>query len=616
MTRKAKQPDTSGTLIPAVGYIRMSTDDQKESPERQREEIIAMAQRDGFKILRWYEDHGLTGTESKNRPQFQLMMADVPKREFKAVLLYEQSRFSREDVFDAFAHWKILKDCGVSLISVQRGELRFDDLAGVITAVVGQHEARSESIRLAERSLSGRKRKAAEGAHAGCVPFAYDREIIDESGKVVKRVPAYQKFRRPKSWRSRLVPSEDEALIEAVRFMFRSILEGKSTRSIAIELNQRKLKTRHGKQFTVNAVRQIVTNPVYKGVLRFGYVIRGKFAHCDNDIIVVPDAHPAIVNANDFDRVQEVLKACYRKVGPTEPGRYLLSGLLYCGECGQRLAGANLTGPSYDEGGHRQYRCNIPKTGINTCSVRPCVSADAIENLVLRCVARHILCEANRPMLLHWAQWMARREDGPRPESTELDAVRFKIERGEKNLAELEGENLKVVAKQLDEWRQREKRLVERLRTADSNEVCNPLIELLSTVDGMELLRQNLHRADRLLVAAALRDTLARVTFSRDVDPNAVPHHQGFGTIEFNPEIYSGGAIEFTDSDLWPEKHYLAISKYVNEAGRPVKTDELAAHLNLPRNGVVYHARRAYKAGLVKMGRGNSCLTFAPMGNS
>ena len=56
-------------LKPAVGYIRMSTDKQEDSPARQRRDIEEMAKRHGYQILAGYEDRGLTGTESANRPE-------------------------------------------------------------------------------------------------------------------------------------------------------------------------------------------------------------------------------------------------------------------------------------------------------------------------------------------------------------------------------------------------------------------------------------------------------------------------------------------------------------------------------------------------------------------
>lgn len=52
---------------PAVGYVRMSTDQQQDSPVRQRRDTQALADRPGYRIVRWYEDHGLTGTESSKR---------------------------------------------------------------------------------------------------------------------------------------------------------------------------------------------------------------------------------------------------------------------------------------------------------------------------------------------------------------------------------------------------------------------------------------------------------------------------------------------------------------------------------------------------------------------
>ena len=46
------------TTKPAVGYIRMSTDKQEDSPAQQKAEITYLAQPEGYRIIRWYEDHG------------------------------------------------------------------------------------------------------------------------------------------------------------------------------------------------------------------------------------------------------------------------------------------------------------------------------------------------------------------------------------------------------------------------------------------------------------------------------------------------------------------------------------------------------------------------------
>ena len=89
-------------LKSAAGYIRMSTDQQQDSPARQRQDIEALAARQGFKITRCYEDHGQTGTESSKRREFQKLLGDAEAGTFRAVLLSEQSRMSREDTSGSY----------------------------------------------------------------------------------------------------------------------------------------------------------------------------------------------------------------------------------------------------------------------------------------------------------------------------------------------------------------------------------------------------------------------------------------------------------------------------------------------------------------------------------
>ena len=49
---------------PAIAYIRMATDKQDESPDRQKAEINKLAERKDYRITHWYSDLGMTGTES------------------------------------------------------------------------------------------------------------------------------------------------------------------------------------------------------------------------------------------------------------------------------------------------------------------------------------------------------------------------------------------------------------------------------------------------------------------------------------------------------------------------------------------------------------------------
>jgi Resolvase, N terminal domain len=48
-------------LVPAVAYLRMSSDKQETSIADQRTELLAYAAKGGFKIVKWYIDEGISG---------------------------------------------------------------------------------------------------------------------------------------------------------------------------------------------------------------------------------------------------------------------------------------------------------------------------------------------------------------------------------------------------------------------------------------------------------------------------------------------------------------------------------------------------------------------------
>ncbi|MBX3448198.1 MAG: recombinase family protein [Planctomycetaceae bacterium] len=588
---------TEKTLMPAVGYIRMSTDKQEDSPARQRAEIERLAERQGFSVIQWYEDHGQTGTESKNRQQFQQLLLDASSGRFRAVLMYEQSRFSREDALDAMLHWRLLRDAGVRLVTCQRGEIRFDDLSGLLTAIVGQHEARSESVRLAQRSLSGREMKARQGIHLVTTPFGFDREIVDESGAVVRRVVYGESFSRPKSWTSRLIPTSDPRLVDAIRSAFDGVLKGRSARSLAIEWNRAGLRTRKGRPFTPSKLFRILRNPVYAGVLRFGFSPRGKFARIEEETIYVRDAHPGIVDLPTFEAVQEVLEATGHECAARDPGRYLLSGLVVCGHCGAPMAGSLYSHPSYCNGPLRRYRCHASTTGLSDCPVHPMIDADALERMVLRLVRKHILCDRNQAELVKAARELEARRGAPSLEKQQLSEVRRKIERGTQNLALADAENFDGIKRLLSSWREQEKALLARVDGLAISSVASS--DLLRAVGNLQTIRDHLELANRPMLAAALRQSLTRITVWKQVRQDAAVTLKAVsGKVEFHEALTPDGPIPFDDWEFDPSQPYVHLVDYIRRAGRPVRATELAHQFSL--SSAAYHARRGGLAGLIE----------------
>lgn len=598
----------SKSLIPAVGYVRMSTDKQEDSPARQRGEIERLAERSGYSIIAWYEDHGLTGTESANRPEFQRLMTDAKSGRFRAVLMYELSRFSREDALDAMMHWRALRDAGVKLVTCQRGEMRFDDLAGLITALVGQHKARAESIRLAQRVLSGRQMKARKGIHLVTTPIGFDREIVDENGQVVRRVACGERFVRPKTWRSQLVPMADESIASAIRSAFDAVIAGRSLRSIAVDFNRRGLRTRQGKMWNTNKLQRLLRNPVYAGVLRFGHDVRGKFARCDEETIFVGDAHPGLVTVETFQQVQTVLDArqYHRNLG--DPGRYLLSGIVHCVHCGRRMGERTSGTPRTATDGSSTIGAASARRARTTAqSIRPweprrlsASSCGWCGNTFSATRTRDELNEAVR-------QLQAKRGE-PNLDEQQLAEIRRKIERGEQNLGLADGANFEAIARLLDSWREQEKKILARLRQ-ESAPTAKSAIAMKEALVELAEVREHLHLASRVLLAAALRDSVLTISVGRDsIRQDGMTHNWVYGTVAFDPTIVPQKEIRFDDWDLHDDSPYVRIADYVQRAGRIVRAAELGEVLKV--KSPIYHARRAVLAGLIQQKTGERGFYF------
>ena len=81
------------TDVPAVAYVRMSTDHQKYSTENQLDIIRNYATARGLQILRVFEDAGRSGLRLDGRKALQNLMAEVRtgQADYKDILVYDVS---------------------------------------------------------------------------------------------------------------------------------------------------------------------------------------------------------------------------------------------------------------------------------------------------------------------------------------------------------------------------------------------------------------------------------------------------------------------------------------------------------------------------------------------
>ena len=99
----------------------------------------------------------------------------------------------------------------------------------------------------------------------------------------------------------------------------------------------------------------------------------------------------AIISEEDFDKVQELLeKRRYRSYHSKRNKEvYLLSGKMFCGECGCRYVG-NRKNSSGNRGPHITYRCNHRGRGTKTACKNREVNRDFVEGFVIKQLEKSI----------------------------------------------------------------------------------------------------------------------------------------------------------------------------------------------------------------------------------
>jgi DNA invertase Pin-like site-specific DNA recombinase len=100
-------------------YIRVST--SKQDTENQRRELEAIADRSGWKIVKVYEDAGISGAKGRDqRPGLDAMMKAVNAKEFDMVATWSVDRLGRS-LTDLLGILQGLHEKGVGLFLHQQG---------------------------------------------------------------------------------------------------------------------------------------------------------------------------------------------------------------------------------------------------------------------------------------------------------------------------------------------------------------------------------------------------------------------------------------------------------------------------------------------------------------
>ena len=346
----------------AAVYARYSSDQQRaESIAAQLRYAREFCRRRGYTIVREYKDRAKTGTND-NREAFQQMLSDAQKGIFDVAIIHKCDRFGRDE-YDYYTNKQRLERCGIRVEytgqtfdpTTPEGKLMENQLVGL---------AAYYSRNLANEVKKGQRENAFEGKCTnGSVAYGYKTDG--------------QKY---------IVIDEEKA--PAVRHVFQSYADGQSYGVIKHWLQEHGYKTTRGADFTSASLHDMLVNPRYIGTCILGRNTpypdgrRNSHRELHEGCTVVKDAHPAIIDKELFQKVSERMKRNrHRTAAGTAKNLYLLSGMVYCEECGSSYVGS-VTHKGHSSYTKRYYRCSRRQRYTSAACSNMTIPADELEKVV------------------------------------------------------------------------------------------------------------------------------------------------------------------------------------------------------------------------------------------
>lgn len=347
-----------------VGYVRVSSSMQVEdglSLEHQHTKITQYCYQNNIKLLDIFEDAGVSGFNisktdrrsmhsekqiqredviHRKRAGLLLLLNAVRHEKIDYVIVTKNDRLGRDDEEKAFLKRECRKR-NITIIYIDQPglvgaadtptEMLMDRLMDLLDTFYSMNlgmEVRKIHEDLAKKGLYT----------GGNVPIGYKvAERTNEHGKTEKYYVI------------------DEETAPTIRLIYKMYLEGHGFSAIANHLNE--IKARGRDLWKAQNIRIILKNDNYYTRVWNRYESKrkdGKWKDKEDWIYSNSEEHETIVSREDFEAVQELMSKKAKNINnrgdnknpnhdSREYGKYLLTGMVFCGKCGKALVSNRTT---------------------------------------------------------------------------------------------------------------------------------------------------------------------------------------------------------------------------------------------------------------------------------
>jgi DNA invertase Pin-like site-specific DNA recombinase len=278
-------------------YTRISDarDGDTAGVDRQLEDCLALCADRGWTVVTTYEDNNVSAMKSKARLAYGELLNDVREGHLDVVVTWASDRLYRR-LSDLEELTKVLGS--VTVATVKSGKVDLSTADGILMANLLGSVSQHESQKRGERVARAASQRAQEGRYnGGQRRFGYNPTATELKA--------------------------DEA--DAVREAYRHVAAGGTLESIVRDWRERFGVGTLGGKITGTQVREILLRPLNAGIA----VYRGKE--------VGRTKSPVIIDEDTWRSVIAILSDPARRTTVGKPATTLLSGVMRCGICGERM---------------------------------------------------------------------------------------------------------------------------------------------------------------------------------------------------------------------------------------------------------------------------------------
>lgn len=313
-------------------YLRKSRADMEaeskgegETLARHEHILVELANKMNLKIGKTYKEI-VSGETIEARPKMQELLSDVKKGMWQGVLVVEVERLARGETMDQGIVAKAFKISNTKIITPMKVYDPNDEFDEEYFEF-GLFMSRREYKVINRRLQRGREASVKEGKYVGSVaPFGYDRvKIKGDKGYTLRK----------------------NAEANTVKIMYDLYAyEDLSLHEVTRKLNKMGLKPRKKEEWSVASVKDILSNPVYIGKIKWNSRKEVKVYKNEKliktrprnaDYLLVDGLHKSIIDDKTWKIVSAKRSVNSAPVVHNNVVQNPLCGLVICSKCGQKM---------------------------------------------------------------------------------------------------------------------------------------------------------------------------------------------------------------------------------------------------------------------------------------